>query len=285
MQTAGVFVVEEVEHRQDAADDLADKGGDGGTLDAPAPDAHHQHVQHHVGAARSHGEVKAEMRLFGGDEKALEHVLQREGGQRDHQDAAVAHGIVQQLALGAQQHGNGPQERKAQHSQHRNGNGSCQQEHGKVAVGFFLVAFAQRDAHDGAAAGAQHEADGAQQLGQGHDEVDCRKGRFAHKVGHAQAVHDAVNGSEQHSAHGRQHEPQKARVGEVVGQLDGLLGHEKLLSAGNKTGRISSVSARPAFLFFLTTARKPPTGRCLHGILSGPSKLRWKRSSDDRKKV
>ena len=138
---------------------------------------------------------------------------------------------------------------------------------------------------NGAAASAQHEADGGQQLGQRHDQVDRRKGCFAHKVGHAQAIYDAVDGGEQHGAHGGQHEPQQARVGKVIRQLDFLLGHEKLLSTGNKTGRISSVSARPAFLFFLTTARKPPAGRCLHGILSGPSKLRWKRSSDDRKRV
>ena len=278
-------MVEEVEDRQQAAHDLAEEGGNGGTLYAPAPDAHHQHIQHYVGAAGSHREVKAEVRLFGGDKEALEHVLQRKGGQRQHQDAAVAHGVVQQLALGTQQDGNGPQQHKPQHGQHRDGDGSGQQEHGKVAVGLFLVALAQRDAHDGAAAGAQHEADGGQQLGQRHDQVDRRKGCFAHKVGHAQAIYDAVDGGEQHGAHGGQHEPQQARVGKVIRQLDFLLGHEKLLSTGNKTGRISSASARPAFLFFLTTARKPPAGRCLHGILSGPSKLRWKRSSDDRKRV
>ena len=285
VQAAGILVVEEVEDRQQAAHDLAEEGGNGGTLYAPAPDAHHQHIQHHVGAACTHGEPEAEVRLFGGDKEALEHVLQRKGGQRQHQDAAVAHGVVQQLALGTQQDGNGPQQHKPQHGQHRDGDGGGQQEHGKVAVGLFLVALAQRDAHDGAAAGAQHEADGGQQLGQRHDQVDRRKGCFAHKVGHAQAIYDAVDGGEQHGAHGGQHEPQQARVGKVIRQLDFLLGHEKLLSTGNKTGRISSVSARPAFLFFLTTARKPPAGRCLHGILSGPSKLRWKRSSDDRKRV
>ena len=40
VQAAGILVVEEVEDRQQAAHDLAEEGGNGGTLYAPAPDAH-----------------------------------------------------------------------------------------------------------------------------------------------------------------------------------------------------------------------------------------------------
>ena len=90
----------------------------------------------------------------------------------------------------------------------------------------FGAALAQRDANDGAAAGAQHKADSAQQLRQRHDEVDRRKGRLAHKVGNTQAVHDAVDGGEQHGADAGQHEPQQAGIGKVVGKLDALLRHE-----------------------------------------------------------
>ena len=156
------------------------------------------------------------MRLFGGDEKALEHVLQREGGQRHHQNAAIAQGVIQQFSFGTQQHGDGPQEHDAQNGQHADRDKGSQQKHGEITVSLFLVALAQRDAHDGAAAGAQHEADGAQQHGQRHDEVDRRKGRFAHKVRHAQPIHDAVDGGEQHGADAGQHEPQQAGVGEMV---------------------------------------------------------------------
>ena len=39
--------------------------------------------------------------------------------------------------------------------------------------------------------------------------------RFAHKVGNTQAVHDAVDGSEQHGADAGQHEPQQAGIGKV----------------------------------------------------------------------
>ena len=225
VQAAGIVVVDKVEHRQHAAHQLADKGGNGSALHAPVQHAHHYHVQHHIGAARTNGKPEAQKRLFGGDEKALEHILQRKGRQRQHQDAPVAHGVVQQLSLCAQQHGDRPQEHKAQHGQHTDRDERCQQKHGKIAVGFFLVTLAQRDAYDGAAAGAQHKADSAQQLRQRHDEVDRRKGRFAHKVRDAQAVHDAVDGSEQHGADAGQHEPQQAGIGKMIGQLDGFLWH------------------------------------------------------------
>ena len=225
VQAAGIVVVDKIEHRQHAAHQLADKGGNGSALHAPVQHTHHHHVQHHVGAACTYGEPEAQKRLFGGDEKALEHILQRKGRQRQHQDAPVAHGVVQQLALCAQQHGDWAQEQDAQHGQHTDRDERCPHKHGKIAVGFFLVTLAQRDTNDGAAAGAQHKADSAQQLRQRHDEVDRRKGRFAHKVGNAQAVHDAVDGGEQHGADAGQHEPQQAGIGKMIGQLDGFLWH------------------------------------------------------------
>ena len=225
VQAAGIVVVDKVEHRQHAAHQLADKGGKGSALHAPVQHTHHHHVQHHVGAACTNGEPEAQKRLFGGDEKALEHILQRKGRQRQHQDAPVAHGVVQQLTLCAQQHGDRTQEKDAQHGQHTDRDERRQHQHGKIAVGFFLVALAQRDAYNGAAAGAQHKADRAQQLRQRHDEVDRRKGRFAHKVGDTQPIHDAVDGGEQHGADAGQHEPQQAGIVEMIGQLDGFLWH------------------------------------------------------------
>ena len=225
VQAAGIVVVDKIEHRQHAAHQLADEGGKGSALHAPVQHTHHYHIQHHVGAACTYGEPEAQKRLFGGDEKALEHILQRKGRQSQHQDAPVAHGVVQQLALCAQQLGDRAQEQDAQHGQHTDRDERCQQKHGKIAVGFLGVALAQRDAYDGAAAGAQHKADSAQQLRQRHDEVDRCKSRFAHKVGNTQAVHDAVDGGEQHGADAGQHEPQQAGIGKVVGQLDGFLWH------------------------------------------------------------
>ena len=132
-------------------------------------------------------------------------------------------GVVQHLALCAQQRC-----RRADDENTDSGEDDAREEgrpdeEAEIAVGLFPVALAQRDAHDGAAAGAQHEAHRADQHRHGHDEVDGGKSRLAHKVRDAQAIHDAVDGSEQHGADAGQHEPQKAAVVEMVGQLYFLL--------------------------------------------------------------
>ena len=165
------------------------------------------------------------MGLFGGDKEALEHILQNEEGQADHQEAAITDGIVQHLALCAQQRRRRADDENADSGEDDAQNQARPDEEAEIAVGLFPVALAQRDAHDGAAAGAKHEAHRAHQHGQGHDKVDRRKGRFAHKVRDAQAVHDAVDGSEQHGADAGQHEPQQAGIGKMIGQLDGFLWH------------------------------------------------------------
>ena len=178
----------------------------------------HQHdVQYHVGNARRHREGEAQMRLFGGDKETLEHILQNEEGQADHQEAAIPDGIIQHLALCAQQRRRRADDENADGGEDDAQNQARPDEEAEIAVGLFPVALAQRDAHDGAAAGAKHEAHRAHQHRQGHDKVDRCKGRFAHKVRDAQAVHDAVDGGEQHGADAGQHEPQKAAVIKVVG--------------------------------------------------------------------
>ena len=226
VQAAGVVPVQEIEHRQQAADDLAEEGRDRGTLNAPAEHPHQHDVQHHVGAARAHGESKAQMGLFGRDEEALEHVLQDKGRQADQQNAAIPQRIVQHLSLCAQQlrhRLNDDQTNGAEHDARCKGR---TEEEAEKFVRLFSIALAQRDAHDGAAAGAQHKADAADEHGQRHDEVDRRKGRFAHEVRDAQAVHDAVDGGEQHGADAGQHEPDQPGTGKVIGQLDGVLWHK-----------------------------------------------------------
>ena len=217
MDAAGVVLFQEVEHRQHAAHHLADHGGNGRALHTPAQRAHQQHVQHHVGAACAHGKGKAQMGLFGRDKKALEHILQNERGQAEHQDAAIAHRVVQHLPFCAQQH---RRRAKHQHTQCREedaGDQRSRQEQAEAAVSLFLVALPQGDAHDGAAAGPQHKAHCTHQHRQRHDEVDGGKGGFAHKVRDTQAVHDAVNGGEQHGADTGQHEPQQPRNVEMIG--------------------------------------------------------------------
>jgi hypothetical protein len=165
------------------------------------------------------------MGLFGRDEEALEHVLQDKGRQADQQDAAIPQRIVQHLPLCAQQLRHRLNDDQANGAEHDARCKGRTEEEAEKFVRLFSIALAQRDAYDGAAAGAQHKADSAQQLRQRHDEVDRRKGRFAHKVGNAQPVHDAVDGGEQHGADAGQHEPQQAGIGKMIGQLDGFLWH------------------------------------------------------------
>ena len=166
------------------------------------------------------------MGLFGRDEEALEHVLQDKGRQADQQDAAIPQRIVQHLPLCAQQlrhRLNDDQTNGAEHDARRKGR---TEEEAEKFVRLFPIALAQRDAHDGTAAGAQHKADAADEHGQRHDEVDRRKGSLAHEVRDAQAVHDAVDGGEQHGADAGQYEPDQPGTGKVIGQLDGVLWHK-----------------------------------------------------------
>lgn len=56
-------------------------------------------------------------------------------------------------------------------------------------LGLFPIVFPHGFGDQGAASRPEHEADGAQYHQDRHDEVDGGKGRFAHKVGHEEAVH------------------------------------------------------------------------------------------------
>ena len=225
VQPTRVVPVHKIKHRQQTADDLADKGRNGRTLDTPVERADQNDVQHHIGAARAHRKGKAEVRLFGGNEKALEHILQNKGGQRDQQDAAIPQRIVQHLPLCAQQRSHRLNDEQTDDREDDARNEGRDQEQAEKFIGLLVVALAQRDTYNGRAAGTQHEADGADQHRQRHDEVDRSKSRFAHKVRDAQAVHDAVDRGEQHGTDAGQHKPDQPGIGKVVGQLNGFLWH------------------------------------------------------------
>ena len=217
MDRAGGALIEEVEHRQHAAHGLADEGGDGRALYAAVEHTHKNNVQYHVGDARRYREGETQMGLFGGDKEALEHILQNEEGQAGHQEAAIPDGIIQHLTACTQKMGRGANSEDADGGEDDAQNQARPDKETEIEVGLFPVALAQRDAHDGAAAGAKHEAHRADQHRHGHDKVDRCKSRLAHKVRDAQAVHDAVDGGEQHGADAGQHESQKAAVIKVVG--------------------------------------------------------------------
>ena len=75
MDAAGVLLFQEIKHRQYTAHQLADEGGHRGTRHTQMERPNQHHVQHHVGAACAYGKQKAQLGLFGRDEKALEKVL------------------------------------------------------------------------------------------------------------------------------------------------------------------------------------------------------------------
>ena len=180
----------------------------------PPPPPHH--VQHHIGHTGTHRDPKAQGGLFRRNEKALEHILQNKGGQTHQQDPAIPQGVVQHFPSGPQQHRHRTKDHQTQHRQGSTGHQSRRQEQAEVGIRLFPVLLSQSNAHNGRTAGAQHEAHGADEHGQGHNEIHRRKGCFAHKIRHTQAVHNAVNGCEQHGSDAGQHEPQQPGTGKMI---------------------------------------------------------------------
>ena len=225
VEAAGVVPLEEIEHRQHAAHQLAEEGRNGSTGHAPLQDAHQQHIQHHVGAACAHRKGKPQLGLLRGDKKALEQILPDKGRNRHQQDPAVGHGVFQHLPFCPQQQRDGPHQKDPQHAQHDADGKRRPDKETEIAVRLLRIALAEGDGNDGTAAGAQHEPDRADQHGQRHDEVDGGKCRFADEIRDAQAVHNAVDGGKQHGADAGQHEPDQPQSIKMVGQLDGFLGH------------------------------------------------------------
>lgn len=126
----------------------------------PGQHGHEQIVEHHVGGPGQKVYFQAEARLFRRHKKGLEHCLQHERALRQKQNAPVHHALLHQRALHAQQGGYLRREGEAQPAEHRARADGDIDDEGKVAVGKLAVALAQRFGHNGAAARAQHEADG-----------------------------------------------------------------------------------------------------------------------------
>ncbi len=108
------------------------------------------------------------------------------------------------------------EDEQAQHRERHASKERRQDKQTEIAVRLVLIPLAQGDAHNGAAAGAQHKAHRANEHGQRHDQVDRCKGCFAHKVGDTQTVHDTINGREQHGTDAGQHKAQQARIIKMI---------------------------------------------------------------------
>ena len=209
---------------------MAQAGGDGRAGHAPVEHGDEQRVQHHVGDTGGHGDDKAQAGLLGGDEEALEHVLQHEGKREAGDDAAIEHAVVDHGVCRAQEIGHGAHGEEAHGGQNKAQQQGEQHHHGEGAVGLVLLALAQQLGHEGRAACADHKAHTAQDHDEGHDQIDGGEGGLPGEVGDEQAVHHAVDGREDHHADGWQREAQQLGIREVVGKANGLLRHKNLLS-------------------------------------------------------
>ena len=208
---------QKIEKRQQPAHTLAQPCGKRGTCRAPTQDAHKQCVQRHIGKPRRYRNGKAELRLFGRDEKALKHILQHEEGVKKNRDAAVTHTIGHHLRRRAQKHRHGAHKDHTAERKHRAKDQRKPDHHGKAAVRLFPVALAEHLGYQRRTARAHHKADAAQHHNEGHDKIDGGKRRFSGKIRYKKAVHHPINRGEHHHYDRRQCEPKQLCIGKMIG--------------------------------------------------------------------
>lgn len=208
---------EEVHQRNGAAYELAENGGQSGALDTPLQHRHEQSVQHDVGDAGGNGDVQAQLRPFRRHQKALEGVLQHIGDQAQQDDTSVADAHRQHGLVGAQQPGHRREKGNAADGEHGAQSNQHIDQQGEDLVGTLFVVGSQGVRHQRTATGTQHEAHGTQHHEKRHNEVHGSKGIGAHKVGHENTVHHAVDGGTHHHDDRRQSEAQQFSIGEVLG--------------------------------------------------------------------
>ena len=178
---------------------------------------HEQGVQYHVGAAGGNGNVQSQLRPLRRHQKALEGVLQHIGDQAQQDDASIADAHREHGLVGAQQPGHRGEKGDAADGEHGAQPDQYIDQQGEDLIGPLVVAGPQSVRHQRTAAGAQHEAHGAQHHEKRHDEVHGGKGVGAHEVGHENTVHHAVDGGTHHHDDGRQSEAQQLSIGKVLG--------------------------------------------------------------------
>lgn len=103
-------------------------------------------------------------------------------------------------SLRAKQSGDGAQQSDAQNSEQDAADHGNVNNERKDPVCLFLVPFTKGLGNQGAAAGAKHEAKGAEDHQKWHNEIDCGKGGLSHIVGHEEPVYNSIDrGEHQHT--------------------------------------------------------------------------------------
>ena len=206
--------------RNQSAHAVAGHSGQGGPGDAQIQQGDKDIVQHHIGGPGSQGKDKSCVRPLRRHKEALEGGLEHKGDAAGQEDPAVGDAVCQQQVAGPGQADNRLHEDHAQQGQNAAQPYHAPDKQREVAVGFFPVPLPQGPGHNGAAAGAQHEAKGAHDHGNGHDDIYRRQSQVPYQVGHKQAVHHAVQGGDHHHDHRGQGKAQQTAEGKMIGKTD-----------------------------------------------------------------
>ena len=215
-----VVLAQEVGERNGRADRLRKGGGERRARKAERKDIDEQEVEHHVRQAREHRHLQPEARLFRRGKEALKAVLQHEERQRDEQDAPVEHAVVDGQLRRADGIGDRSDEHEEDRGEHRAADRQDRDEHREDAVRLLRLPLAEGLGDEGAAAGADHEAEGGERHEHGEDEVERGEGVLAHAVGDKEAVHDAVDRGDDHHDDAGHREAQELLVGKMIGKRD-----------------------------------------------------------------
>jgi len=152
----------------------------------------------------------------GGDEQRLIHHLNHREKGRGKQNAPVFQAVGQQPVAGAQQPHQRLQKHKAQRAQHRTQYPGGQRSQSQILIGGLRLALAQLAPHNGAGAGAEHDAYPEGQRVQRKHDVDGRKPVAAHKAGHKHPVHRRVQRRYHQHGHRRHREGQQLPEAEFL---------------------------------------------------------------------
>ena len=218
-ESAGVGE-KEVDQRDEPTHHVARHRSQGGSGHSPAQHGDEEIVQGHIGPACRQGEVEAHLGLFRSHAEALEGGLEHKEYAARRHDGAVSYAVAQQGLVGAQKDRQRTDKGNAQGGEDRAAHNDGDNEGGKILLGPLRLARSHDPGHLGGAAGAQHKAKGAQNHGQGIDNVYSRQGGVPHHVGNENAIHHRIDGGDDHHDDRGQGETEQAGISKVVGKLN-----------------------------------------------------------------
>ena len=143
--------------------------------------------------------------------------MQKQTRQGRENEQPIADAQIHQITPGTHENRRRSQQSDGENSQcHAAGNRDPDQL-GEDAVGPLPISGAHGHGNQGGAAGADHNADGAEKHDVGHDQIHRGKGGFTHVIGYEKAVHHAVDGGKEHHNHGGHGKTQQFFVCEMLG--------------------------------------------------------------------